>query len=304
MTARRTASRLALTAILLAGLLLTDCGDTVNVNDGVTVIPGLVQVRTQSELSLLTGVEQVLGHLKIGPDVISDDPIRDLSPLRNLVYVAWDLQLSGLDELGSLRGLANLEQVGGRLDLSELEMLRSLDGLENLRDVGFGLSITENPRLESIAGLSGLRGVLGGQWSIQSNPSLTSLHGLEGIEALAKASGFDGALGIRYCESLVDLAGLDALAELHYLAISDCPSLADIGALGRLRHVGSQLRLATLPSLTSLDGLEALEECPAVYLYDVPGVASLQPLAPINLSVLDLENTGTFWHANGEVLPW
>ncbi|MCB1163548.1 hypothetical protein KDL67_12765, partial [bacterium] len=77
-----------------------------------------------------------------------------------------------------------------------------------------------------------------------------------------------------------------------YLAISDCPSLADIGALGRLRHVGSQLRLATLPSLTSLDGLEALEECPAVYLYDVPGVASLQPLAPINLSVLDLENTG------------
>ena len=94
MTARRDVSSLARAAILLAGFLLTDCGDTVNVTDGgLTIIPGDLHVTTQSELSLLTGVKQVLGSLRIGPDANSDDPIRDLSPLRDLTYVADELRM-------------------------------------------------------------------------------------------------------------------------------------------------------------------------------------------------------------------
>ena len=260
--------------------------------EGGAVITRDLHISTQSDLNLLAGVRQVHGDLWISPDADESDPIRDLSPLRELNYVAGSLTLSDLGAISSLRWLSSVERIGHYLYLENLGHLRTLDGLEKLREVGRGVCVVANPLLESCAGLSGLRGELSCDLTITFNPRLPNLHGFEGITRLSAGGMSRGSLSVTNCTALESLSGLENLARVRQIDISSCPLLSDLGALEQLRRIDYQLHLARLPRLSSLDALHNLEYCPRFHFQDLPSLTTLTALRLECHVSLHLGNTG------------
>jgi hypothetical protein len=287
-----TRPKLARILILLALFSLVSCDNQrFIIHEGVTVIPGDITIESQSQLAHLVGVKQILGNLYLSGGA-SSDPIRDLSPLSELIYVGGALRIMGLSHLMDFSHMSSLEVVGKDLIIQSMDELHDLDGLESLWGIGSRLIISRNPSLEDIAGLSGLRLMEQCQIDISNNASLTSLHGLGNLESFADPDSPGGILTIGNCPSLQNVSGLESIRAVSRLEISGCESLESLGGLSNLETVGWELILENLPLLPDLSDLASLVNCPEIDLSGLTAVESLYPLAIENLRDVRISDSG------------
>ena len=105
------------------------------VEPGITVIPGSLELRTQTDVDYVAGVVEIEGDLRISTQR-GGDPIFDLSPLSSLVRIGEDLNISENNYLVDLRGLSSLELIGRALVIGNDAVGDSLVGMSSLRAVG------------------------------------------------------------------------------------------------------------------------------------------------------------------------
>lgn len=108
----------------------------------------------------------------------SNENLKNLEGLRDLVGVLGNVFLEKNASLSSLEGLENLTWVGGNFEVVGSQSLKSLKGVEGLLKVGQDLILRNNRALVSVDALADLRTVDG--WiEITTNPSLKSLTPLD-----------------------------------------------------------------------------------------------------------------------------
>jgi hypothetical protein len=238
--------------------------------------------------------------------------------------VEGDLELSSLSSLTTLAGLASLVAVDGDLTVKFNDSLVAVD-LPALEWVGGDLEISWNAALVRIDGpdavegdawvryndllpdLSGWGLVSVGHWlTIEDNPSLSHLYGLEGLaeapgvilernDALVDLAGLDGLTSVSYLavtdNGVVTLDGLGALHQADAILIADNASLDRPGAMGADLEVGGgALRFAGNDRMTSFEGL-GLASAVAVSLTDLPALESYAGLVG-ELGFADFTRTG------------
>lgn len=174
-----------------------------------------------------------------------------LEALRTVRLVTGKLFVNNTQGLQDLSFLECLEEVGSSLVIGANESLETLHGLEQLERAGFidvssgpWFLIIDNPLLGSLEGLDGLRFV--SALSIYDNPSLTALElpSLQGAGTLSiggcRQDAEDvPAAGEGNNASLVEINGLESLANVNFLTIAGQESLASIAHLQLLAEGGT-----------------------------------------------------------------
>jgi hypothetical protein len=167
----------------------------------------------------------------------------DAERLRGFSEFSGHLVLEAADDFSPLRCLTRVGDL--TIDVATAE----IRGLENLTEVLGDLDVLGTP--ESLGGLSALRRVWG-EFSVGRSPSLVDLRGLDSLAQV-------GHLSVSLCENLRSLRGLDVLhavdGDVH---ITDNPRLEDVALPSTLRDLGT-LIITRNPSLASLSGLRSLE---------------------------------------------
>ncbi len=261
--------------------------------------------------------------------VLQLDKLTDLEALAGLTEVPGSVELVELPALPSLEGLHNLERVAS-LRIDDCPLLADLDGLRGLQRVDADV-VLEQLSLTDLHGLEGLTelGEPGGETATITMlyvPQLASLDGLavdwhghnafsihgSAITDLDPLAGVTELAGLSLSENhaLVDLAGLEALVEVHGgLDLFGNMKLVDLGALANLESVGllllaesvvSDLALPALQEasevwvlrnaqLTALSGLAGLSSVGTLRLEHNPALTDLSDLAALTQVEGDLE---------------
>jgi len=213
---KRLVALISIIVSLLLGACEKDCDHALAPEyvDRESIAGGLT-VYCQSDLDELDGIYRFHGELQLaGHDL--DDPIRDLSPLRELVSI-------------------------DKLTLIGTEIL-NLDELANVREIGH-LSLSNNDSLTSLLGLSEIHSLR--ELTLFSNTHLTSLEALGQVDSLT-------TLNVRWQHNLTTLDVFLDLTYLETLSVQDCELLESLTASVPLPAIRN-LELKYLPSLTSLD---------------------------------------------------
>lgn len=253
---------------------------------------GTITVHTQTSLDSLEGVQTIDGSLSIGRPTAQpiDDPVRDLSPLRNLQVVTYHFSISRTDSLRSLAPLSRLRSVGGIFTISSNANVTSLAPLRALHELGGDLWVQSNPRLKSLDGLQGLRGLPGACLDISYNDSLQSLVGLDSLQYqfVSPLVGLRG-ISISHNRALRTLRGLEGLRSVTALSVWDSPALVNLEGIQHLRRAGS-VSIVRCPLVTDLSAIAALDSCGNFGLSECP-VSDLTPLKDVALGYLGLDHT-------------
>lgn len=249
--------------------------------------------------------------------------IEDLSPLSAITQVEGDLKLDRLSALTTLSDLKRLVVVGGDLSLTNSDALAVVDfpslaevggdvfyvsnpvliGIEAPQVVGGSIAIERNDTLPDFAGWD--LASVGGSLTIAENTSLSHLYGLEGVTGIASTVEVTGNA------ALVDLAGLDGLATVQTMLVTDNgiqtldglgsleeaqelyvrenPALDHPGSLGTDLVIGGDLWFESNASMTSFAGLD-LSYGDTVTLIDLPSLESYEGLGG-DLGFLDFVST-------------
>ncbi len=291
--------RMMISLGMLAVVCVWGCDDN-SVEPGITVIPGSLDLRTQTDVDYVAGVVEIEGDLRISTQR-GGDPIFDLSPLSSLVRIGENLSISDNDYLADLRGLSSLELIGRSLNIGRDAVGDSLAGLSSLRAVGslnmewiddvtllsdfISFRIFETCDLRNISGLEDLSGLDDldhvKRLKLRQLDDLVSLAGISSLESLED-------LTIEANSVLMDLSGLPILPELRVLHLNMLPpleSLAGLPATPKLQVVN----LRELDSLTSLNNLPVSNARMAVGVYRCPALPPELIIPSIaNLSALKL----------------
>lgn len=173
--------------------------------------------------------------------------------------IGGDFKLDFNIEMTELTGLARLERVAGSLRIEHNSALVSMRGLASLTSVGVDLEVRGNTALESLRGLDLLAAVPEVVISDDDGlADLCGLHGLTMVDSLVVVgnSGLRtlwGAHNLGRAIIEVDIAGNDELVDLGGLR-----SLFDVPHL-KVRHNAALQSLAGLDALAELKTLAVSE---------------------------------------------
>ena len=283
---------------------------------GLTYLPGGLKLERLTQIESLAGLHN-LQHIGGPLTILQVDKITDLQALAGLTEILDSVELIELPALPSLEGLHNLERVG-RLRIDDCPVLSDLDGLRGLQRVDEYV-VLEQLSLTDLHGLEGLTelGEPGGETAgitMLYVPQLASLdalavdwhgdnafsiHGsaIADLDALAGATEL-ARLSLSENHALVDLAGLEALAEVHGgLDLFGNANLVDLGALANLESVG----LLTLAESVVTDlALPALQEAGEVWVLRNAQLSALSGLAGLSsVGTLRLEDNPSLTDLSG-----
>ncbi len=246
--------------------------------------------------------DTILGNLTIG-DVSAPSDITDLSPLNQVAYVSYSVNIIGNSMLTNLSGLDNLQAIGGTLTIQENSVLNNLDGLTQLDTIKNLLDIAVNPLLSSIQGLSDLDYLH--EFRLFLNPGISSLTGLEqafidsliyitnnesltSLEGLGSLQGFRGTLLIVNNRRIEEFSILSDLDSLYSLQLRFCDSLTNLQVLENLVFVEDWFRIDDNSRLSTLEGLVNLKQVGGLGITDnvlLDDLSSLPPLKEIKGNV-------------------
>jgi len=104
--------------------------------------------------------------------------------------------------------------------------------------------------------------------------NITNLNGLSSLTSIG------GGLTIWYTGNLVDLSGLENLAEVDALVLSENDALTSISSLSNLSQIQSWITIIENPNLNSLSGLEQITTIPVwwVHISDNDNLINLEGL--------------------------
>ena len=294
---------------------------------GLTDLPGGLRLERLTQIESLAGLHN-LQHVGGPLRILEAEKLSDLQALAGLTEILDSVELTLIPALTSLEGLHNLERVGN-LRIDDCPLLADLDGLRGLQRVDEDISL-ERLSLTHLHGLEGLTelGVPDGEASgisLVNLPQLVSLdalavdwHGANALvihgTAVADLAVLAGVTELAYLslgdnDALGDLAGLEALVEVHDTVSLSGAGLVDLGALAKLESVGwlmlddSAITDLALPSLqkagnvfvrrnaqlTALSGLAGLSSVGRLTLEDNPTLNDLSALAALTQVEADLE---------------
>lgn len=206
-----------------------------------------------------------------------------LAQLQGVTRVEGRLNV-GPGALSSLSALRCLREVSGDLtlrgDSATAHPPALLGELAALERVGGALTVDKIAGVRS-PNLSALSSV-GGSLQLINLPNLVDLAGLE---ALAQVQ---GQLMIARNAVLDNLQALGALKEAAEVLILENPSLSRIGGLAALTQVGGRLKLSKNPRLVSLAGLEQITRVGGLVLENNDLLADLNALGKLSFVELDL----------------
>ena len=299
-------------SFLVGGNAITEwLGPSTLVSVGALDIEGETKLQHVGGFSALT---QIKGNFSIQDDrVLSTiDGMASLTSISGTMTFAGDdalVGVSGFDNVNSLGGLAvasngalthffafsAITTIPGGLSITRNPNLSAID-LTHLQTVDGGVSVGDGlPALTSLEGLSGLTtiGVLGITGEVGfTHPSglehlTTATHGvlIERTTKLVDLTGLDnltsgGELRIENNVDLQSLRGLDKLGSTANLdggiSISSNGALTEIGGLGAVTHVASQIGIVGNPKLAQLDGLHHLQSVGNLYMTQNAALTNLR----------------------------
>lgn len=194
------------------------------------------------------------GYTTIGGTLKITGTVTDLSPLKSIVILNDGIEISGTDQLKTLKGLENLKIVGNILP--------------------HGVRISGNMALESLEGLNGLD-ITRGDFEIVENDKLVNLQGLNNYRASSA-----GDFLIENCDGLQSLQGLEKFIFVGgSLYLRGNSILDDISSLNNLGFVGFRIQIARNSNLQNLNGLENLTSVEGVELVDNDVLTNLDGLS-------------------------
>lgn len=263
-------------------------GDLARLSGKWCVDGSLVVLGTQlTDLSALSGLAEVSGHLSIGdpnklgcqyPCANGNQALTSLNGLQELRRVGgWLTIQDDFSDPGvaTLAGLSGLRQVGA-LELTS-NALTDLHGLEALEDIGV-LYVSSASALASLSGLENVRAA--SNVRLHEAPLLTDISALGGITILR--DGFEAL-----STGLGNLHGLEGLTSAGFVQLAWNPNLTDLGALSQLRDLAG-LSLEGL-GITSVDAFSGVTNLTSLYVYHT-GLTSFAGLGGVtSLSGLDVE---------------
>ncbi len=172
--------------------------------------------------------------------------VSDLSPLKDLALINYQLRIINTAQLPTLKGLDSLEKVSAVINSFR------------------GIIIENNIALKSLKGLERLSGNDGRLWII-NNDELTDLNGLNNISF----NNF-GAIKIEGCEKLRNVNGLEKLEWIQFeLYIRDNPALVDISSFRNLTEIiNGRIHIERNASLQNVYGFEKLHTVVGVQIFD------------------------------------
>lgn len=283
---------------------------------GLTDLPGGLKLKRLTQVESLAGLHN-LKHIGGPLNILQADKLTDLQALAGLTELLDSVELVELPALPSLEGLHNLERVG-RLTIDDCPQLADLDGLRGLLRVDEDV-VLEQLSLTDLHGLEGLTelGEPGGETAsitLLYVPQLASLdalavdwhgdnalfiHGsaIADLDALAGVTELAG-LSVSENHALFDLAGLEALAEVHGgLDLVGNANLVDLGALANLESVG--LLMLAESVVTDL-ALPVLQEAGEVWVLGNAQLTALSGLAGLSsVGTLRLEDNAALTDLSG-----
>lgn len=230
---------------------LSGLGSLIALNPENLAYHGGIQFWLNDNLESLVGLEHLTGTANV-VYVRQNGALASLSGLSGISHVNAHVEIVDCPELPSLTGL-QVRTVGGNCLVSSCQQLADLRGLDLLTAVGGSLQIEGCPLLEDLTGLGqlGICGLL----AVQYNNGLVSFDGLGPLQQVAASS-----LIIRHNGQLTDIGALGFLTSVQSnLSVEYCTQLASLTGLEALNHVGGDLRLNALHALTDLNPLAQLD---------------------------------------------
>lgn len=204
------------------------------------IFNGNVTLSSQQEV-VAFGSKQYTG---IGGTLEIRGTVNDLTPLKNLAFVSYAVNITFTSQLTTLKGLDSLEAA-------------NVDGFFH------GMRIQNNTALKSLTGLNRLIGN-SGDFIIINNDQLTDLNGLQNFGYI-----HFGEFRIEGCENIKTLAGMEKFGILDgNLVLKDNPSLTDITSLSNLSTITERVKIINNAQLRNLNGLEKLHKLDGIEFYD------------------------------------
>jgi hypothetical protein len=168
-------------------------------------------------------------------NAVSED---DLSSLRDVTHVDGTLNIWRTNRLVDLTALRCLRAVAYNLTIDDNRALKRLTGLEGLTEVGGSISLARNDLLEDMAALANLTAVakraLTSGIDITANPKLIAVR-LDGLKEVP------GSLRIDRNNGLVDLQGLSQITTVgRQFFVRGSASLRTLRGTEALKSVGDR----------------------------------------------------------------
>lgn len=183
---------------------------------------------------------------------IKGNDIRDLSPLKSIIILGGELEISGTS-LQNLNGLDNLEVIGNSFynisDIRDNSLLTDLSALNQVKLLNGHLQFVRNNALVSLNTFKNLGKIVGGGFGIWDCNNLQSIQGLDKFQYL------DGNIELVRNPALTDVTGFSKLSKINGdIFISGCNALANVNGFESLTELRG-LSLQFNASLTNLNGL-------------------------------------------------
>ncbi|CAI0429215.1 unnamed protein product [Linum tenue] len=205
------------------------------------------------------------------PNLSELTELESLSYVRgNIPCIPEDLWHIGVVEILGLGELRVLEA----LVISNSPNLINLNGLENLifLKILYVGTCSALERLPSVMNLIKLELLV---VSIRNLPDLSGLRNLK-------------AVTIRFCDSLIDLTGIERLESLQEIVINCCHSITKLPNLSSLKNL-ERLDLSKCTALTEVQGVEGLESLTILRMCDCRLIKDLNLSGLRKLWQLDIE---------------
>ena len=210
------------------------------------VFEGDVTLSTQEQVNIFgaNNYQTIKGSLTI------EGTVTDLKPLKDLVFVNYELNIKGTTALKNFDGLQNLKFVGRHLVIDNNTSLENFLGITNLGELPI-LEVIRNPKIKN----------------------------LKGFDSLYKI----GTLGIGLNDNLENLIGLESLLLIYNnLAIDSNPKIFNLQGLNSLSIIRGSTYIGENPSLTNLNGLENMVDLDYLYLNNNESLLHIDALKTLN----------------------
>jgi len=224
-------------------------------------------------------VSKIRGFLVIDGSDITTDHIVDLSPLTSKIdTITRSLLIANLKLLKNIEGLNTIKVIGQSIIIENNDGLESIEGFPPTlvkieTDNLFGNSTSYNWPKENI---SKYRGIL-----IQNNPKLKSLKGLHNVINVGN-SYYGGGIRISNNDALINMEGLNSLAETHSFSVDFNGLVESLKGLDNFkRAAGSGLSIISNEMLKSFDGMDNLEGLGSLYVVNNPNLLEIEALSGV-----------------------
>ncbi len=220
----------------------------------------------------ITNVDSLVYVKEIKQDLIiqNNSQLLNLNGLRNLKTIKRHFFISNNKILDNLNGLDNLissqdiliEKNENLADFSSLDKLVEVNEIEIKENAGLinlnafnglkqfdKIDIHDNPNLLSISGIGGMENA--GYIYIYNNPKLTFFSAFPNTK---KITGIDFK-----SNGIIQFDGFESLdTVVGHLRFTEDTILTTLGGFGKLKHVGGQFNIGSLPSLNEIKAFNNL----------------------------------------------